>query len=146
MNKNPFVASFEKKLIAYPKTEKTLQYMNERLDYIESQLTSVGSPNPTSYNSGNSDYNSTENRILQLLAEQKKISEQIKKVEFEYIEVGKALKVLDDELLSLITLRYFNNWDINKIATNQYIDRSTVYRKIDKAMLLMITELYGNIE
>lgn len=146
MNKNPFVASFEKELIAYPKTEKALQYMNERLDYIESQLMSIGSPNPTSYNSGNSDYNSTENRILQLLAEQKKISEQIKKVEFEYIEVGKALKVLDDELFSLITLRYFNNWDINKIATNQYIDRSTVYRKIDKAMLLMITELYGNIE
>lgn len=146
MNKDPFIASFEKELISYPKCERALQHMNERLEFIESQLTSIGSPNSTLYHSENSDYNSVENKIIKLLTEQRKISKQIKKVEFEYIEVRKALKVLDEELLNIIDLRYFKNWNPEKIATNQYIDRSTVYRKIDRALFLMITELYGNIE
>ena len=99
MNKDIFVAAFEKKLYHYSHKEETLQNISERLEYIESELTNVGSSNPTSYSSGSSDYNVVENKRLNLLSEQIALSQQLKKVEYEYLEIKKPIIVLDSSVL-----------------------------------------------
>ena len=124
MNKDIFVAAFEKKLYHYSHKEETLQNISERLEYIESELTNVGSSNPTSYSSRSSDYNVVENKRLNLLSEQIALSQQLKKVEYEYLEIKK--------------------WDVEKIEKYKFISRSVIYDKLNKALLKMTERLVGN--
>lgn len=144
MNKDIFVATFEKKLYHYSYKEETLQNISERLEYIESELTNVGSPNSTSYSSGNSDYNVVENKRLNLLSEQIALSQQLKKVEYEYLEIKKGLSYLSKEELELIDLKYFKKWDVEKIEKHKFISRSVIYDKLNKALLKMTEKLVGN--
>lgn len=147
MNKDIFVAAFEKKLYHYSHKEETLQNISERLEYIESELTNVGSSNPTSstsYSSGSSDYNVVENKRLNLLSEQIALSQQLKKVEYEYLEIKKGLSYLNKEELELIDLKYFKKWDVEKIEKSKFISRSVIYDKLNKALLKMTERLVGN--
>ncbi|WP_185702426.1 MULTISPECIES: hypothetical protein, partial [unclassified Desulfovibrio] len=110
-------------LYHYSHKEETLQNISERLEYIESELTNVGSSNPTSYSSGSSDYNVVENKRLNLLSEQIALSQQLKKVEYEYLEIKKGLSYLNKEELELIDLKYFKKWDVEKIEKSKFISR-----------------------
>ena len=144
MNKDIFVAAFEKKLYHYSHEEETLQNISERLEYIESELTNIGSSNPTSDSSGSSDYNVVENKRLNLLSEQIALSQQLKKVEYEYLEIKKGLSYLNKEELELIDLKYFKKWDVEKIEKSKFISRSVIYDKLNKALLKMTERLVGN--
>lgn len=144
MNKDIFVAAFEKKLYHYSHKEETLQNISERLEYIESELTNVGSSNLTSYSSRSSDYNVVENKRLNLLSEQIALSQQLKKVEYEYLEIKKGLSYLSKEELELIDLKYFKKWDVEKIEKHKFISRSVIYDKLNKALLKMTERLVGN--
>lgn len=144
MNKDIFVAAFEKKLYHYSHKEEILQNISERLEYIESELTNIGSSNPTSYSSGSSDYNVVENKRLNLLSEQIALSQQLKKVEYEYLEIKKGLSYLNKEELELIDLKYFKKWDVEKIEKSKFISRSVIYDKLNKALLKMTERLVGN--
>lgn len=146
MNKNVFVAAFEKKLYYYPNTQESLQKINDRLEFIETELLSVGSSNPTSYNNNTgSDFNVVENKRLNLISEQIALSQQLKKVEYEYMEIKKGLSYLNKEEYEIIEMRYFKRWSIEKIENNKYISKSSIYREIEKALIKIVERLRGNI-
>lgn len=146
MNKNVFVAALEKKLYCYPNTKESLQNINDRLEFIETELLSVGSSNPTSYNNNTgSDFNVVENKRLCLISEQIALSQQLKKVEYEYMEIKKSLSYLSKEEYEIIEMRYFKKWSIEKIENNKYISKSSIYREIEKALIKIVERLRGNI-
>lgn len=146
MNKNVFVSAFEKKLYCYPNTQESLQKINDRLEFIETELLSVGSSNPTSYNNNTgSDFNVVENKRLNLISEQIALSQQLKKVEYEYMEIKKGLSYLNKEEYEIIEMRYFKRWSIEKIENTKYISKSSIYREIEKALIKIVERLRGNI-
>jgi len=74
------------------------------------------------------------------------LSQQLKKVEYEYLEVRKGLSYLNEEELEIINLRYFKKWDITKIEKYKFISRSVIYDKLNKALLKITEGLVGNRE
>ena len=81
---------------------------------------------------------------MNLLSEQIALSQQLKKVEYEYLEIKKGLSYLNKEELELIDLKYFKKWDVEKIEKSKFISRSVIYDKLNKALLKMTERLVGN--
>ena len=75
----------------------------------------------------------------------KRQSQQLKKVEYEYMEIKKGLSYLSKEEYEIIEMRYFKRWSIEKIENNKYISKSSIYREIEKALIKIVERLRGNI-
>lgn len=143
--KNPFYINVKNKLRCYPKIKAAISNINKELEEIEHKLTSIGSSNPTSYNFGSSDFNSTEFSRVELISEKAKLSEQLIKNEKTYIDITKALKLLNEEELSFIKLKFFDGLTYEQIGNRKYCDKSTAQRHVDIALVKVVEGLYGDL-
>ena len=142
--KSPFYANIKNKLRCYPKLKKADENIKDELEEIECKLTSR-SANPTSYNFGSSDFNSTEQSRVELLSRKRILDEQLMKNKKSYDDISKMLKFLNTEELSFIELKFFEGYTYEKIGEIKYCDKSTAQRHVDVAVLKILEGLYGDI-
>lgn len=146
MKKSAFLKDFEEELRLFAINEENIKNINEDLEYIESQIYSVKNANPTSYNSGKgSDTNSTEEKLLNLLAKKDRLSKQLIIIENEYVRTKNKLSCLNDDEFRIIELRFFKNCKLEKMEKILYKDKANISREIDKILLKLLEKRYGKI-
>ena len=138
--KSPFYANIKNKLRCYPKLKKADENIKDELEEIECTSRSA---NPTLYNFGSSDFNSTEQSLVELLSRKRILDEQLMKNKKSYDDISKMLKFLTNEELSFIELKFFEGYTYEKIGEIKYCDKSTAQR--DVAVLKILEGLYGDI-
>ncbi len=146
MKKSAFVKDFEEELRLFAINENNVKNINEDLEDIENKIYSVKNANPTAYNSGSgSDINSTEDKLLNLLAKKDRLSKQLIIIENEYVRTKNKLNCLTDEEYRIIELRYFKNYKLEKMEKILYKDKANISREIDKILLKLLETRYGKI-
>ena len=64
--------------------------------------------------------------------------------EGEIREIDRAVALIDDDPYDgIIQMKYFKGWTEQKIATELYCDKSTVYRRLSKQLDQLVILLYG---
>lgn len=78
--------------------------------------------------------NGYENSITQMIDNKSKIENQLSEKRVRLNIIDTALSYMSDEYRELVELRYIKNYSMNKLTDKYFLDRSSVYRKIQKAL------------
>ena len=78
--------------------------------------------------------NGYENAIDNIINTKNEIENKLLKKKTILIVIDKTLSELEEESRELLTFRYIKGWTMNKLQTKYYVDRTTLYRKVQKAL------------
>lgn len=78
--------------------------------------------------------NGYENTIANMINTKNELEDKLNKKKNRLIIIDKALSKLEDESRELLTYRYIKGCTMNKLETKYYVDRTTLYRKIQCAL------------
>lgn len=118
--------------------KKQLEMVNEHIAEIDTQLTSIGSPKIMSpeeakYQKGTRIYSDI--NMLELFQEQDQLIKQKQDLLYLISRVQVKLNKLDDEELKLIEQRYKYKKTLREIAKDEYCDKSTINRMIQRILI-----------
>ena len=121
--------------------KKQLEVVNERIDEIDAQLTSIGSPRIMSpdeakYQKGTRIYSDI--NMLELFQEQDQLIKQKQDLFYLINRVQVKLNKLDEEEMQLIEQRYKLKKTLRELAQNMYNGKSTMSRRLDDILLKLI--------
>lgn len=146
MKKSAFLKDFEEELRIFSYHEENVKSINEELEIIDSKIYNVKNANPTSYSTGKgNDTNSIEEKLINLLARQDRLSKQLISIESEYVRTKSKLSCLTPEEYKLIELRYFKNYKLEKMEKILFKDKSNISRDLDKVLFKILERQYGKI-
>lgn len=146
MKKNAFLKDFEEELRIFSYHEENVKSINEELEIIDNKIYNVKNANPTSYSTGKgNDTNSIEEKLINLLARQDRLSKQLISIESEYVRTKSKLSCLTEEEYRLIELRYFKNYKLEKMEKILFKDKSNISRDLDRVLFKILERQYGKI-
>lgn len=146
MKKSAFLKDFEEELRIFSYHEENVKSINEELEIIDSKIYNVKNANPTSYSTGKgNDTNSIEEKLINLLVRQDRLSKQLISIESEYVRTKSKLSCLTPEEYKLIELRYFKNYKLEKMEKILFKDKSNISRDLDKVLFKILERQYGKI-
>lgn len=146
MKKSVFLKDFEEELRIFSYHEENVKSINEELEIIDNKIYNVKNANPTSYSTGKgNDTNSIEEKLINLLARQDRLSKQLISIESEYVRTKSKLSCLTAEEYRLIELRYFKNYKLEKMEKILFKDKSNISRDLDRVLFKILERQYGKI-
>lgn len=146
MKKSAFLKDFEEELRIFSYHEENVKSINEELEIIDNKIYNVKNANPTSYSTGKgNDTNSIEEKLINLLARQDRLSKQLISIENEYVRTKSKLSCLTAEEYRLIELRYFKNYKLEKMEKILFKDKSNISRDLDRVLFKILERQYGKI-
>lgn len=146
MKKSAFLKDFEEELRIFSYHEENVKSINEELEIIDNKIYNVKNANPTSYSTGKgNDTNSIEEKLINLLARQDRLSKQLISIESEYVRTKSKLSCLTSEEYKLIELRYFKNYKLEKMEKILFKDKSNISRDLDRVLFKILERQYGKI-
>lgn len=146
MKKSAFLKDFEEELRIFSYHEENVKSINEELEIIDSKIYNVKNANPTSFSTGKgNDTNSIEEKLINLLARQDRLSKQLISIESEYVRTKSKLSCLTPEEYKLIELRYFKNYKLEKMEKILFKDKSNISRDLDRILFKILERQYGKI-
>lgn len=145
MKKNAFVKDFEDELRLFSIHEENIKNINEELEYIDSKIYSVKNANPTSYKTGEGDINTIEDKLINLLAKQDRLTKQLMIIKNEHSRVKKILSCLNEEEYKILDLRFFKNYKFEKLEKLLFKDKANISREIDRILLKVLEKRYGKL-
>lgn len=146
MKKSAFLKDFEEELRIFSYHEENVKSINEELEIIDNKIYNVKNANPTSYSTGKgNDTNSIEEKLINLLARQDRLSKQLISIESEYLITKSKLSCLTDDEYRLIELRYFKNYKFEKMEKILFKDKSNISRDLDRVLFKILERQYGKI-
>lgn len=145
MKKNAFVKDFEDELRLFSIHEENIKNINEELEYIDSKIYGVKNANPTSYKTGEGDINTIEDKLLNLLAKQDRLTKQLMIIKNEHSRVKKILSCLNEEEYKILDLRFFKNYKFEKLEKLLFKDKANISREIDRILLKVLEKRYGKL-
>lgn len=146
MKKSAFLKDFEEELRIFSYHEENVKSINEELEIIDNKIYNVKNANPTSYSTGKGNHtNSIEEKLINLLARQDRLSKQLISIESEYVRTKSKLSCLTPEEYKLIELRYFKNYKLEKMEKILFKDKSNISRDLDRILFKILERQYGKI-
>nr|DAX69046.1 MAG TPA: Protein of unknown function (DUF1492) [Caudoviricetes sp.] len=146
MKKSAFLKDFEEELRIFSYHEENVKSINEELEIIDNKIYNVKNANPTSYSTGKgNDTNSIEEKLINLLARQDRLSKQLISIENEYLRTKSKLSCLTADEYRLIELRYFKNYKLEKMEKILFKDKSNISRDLDRVLFKILERQYGKI-
>ena len=117
---------------------RQLEDVNYRIAEIDAQLTSIGSPKIMSpeeakYQKGTRIYSDI--NMLELFQEQDQLIKQKQDLLYLISRVQVKLNKLNDEELKLVEQRYKYKKTLREIAKDEYCDKSTINRMIQRILI-----------
>lgn len=141
INEDPYredLQVIDRELRNHYEYKKQLETVNERIAEIDAQLTSIGSPRIVSpeeakYQKGTRIYSDI--NMLELFQEQDQLIKQKQDLLYLISRVQAKLNKLSDEELKLIEQRYKCKKTLREIAKDEYCDKSTINRMIQRILI-----------
>ncbi len=143
--KNPFLEDFKNQLKNYKNIENSIIKIRDEIEFLKSILDPKGFSSE-SFNSGGSDYNTTEDKMFNYLAKSVALEKQLKINKFTYSTITKAFEILEKNEKIAIEEFYFKNTNIVKLSDMLHYEERQVYRIINTAIYKMLCFQYGKID
>lgn len=143
--KNPFLEDFKNQLKNYKNIENSIIKIQDEIEVLKSILDPKGFSSE-SFNSGGSDYNTTEDKMYNYLAKSVALEKQLKINKFTYSTITKAFEILEKNEKTAIEEFYFKNTNIVKLSDILHYEERQVYRIINTAIYKMLCFQYGKID
>ena len=142
-----WVKEAESKLRDYAAKERSLESVTERIAQLQAEMTCVRSAttDSTAVHGGG---NCREDALLNNISEQTEL-ERAKQRTAEWVEwVNKALRALTDTDRHLLDVFYINRHKghVERLCEELRVEKSEVYRRIEKALRRFTLALYGEVE
>lgn len=143
--KNPFLEDFKNQLKNYKNIENSIIKIRDEIEFLKSILDPKGFSSEN-FNSGGSDYNTTEDKMFNYLAKSVALEKQLKINKFTYSTITKAFEILEKNEKIAIEEFYFKNTNIVKLSDMLHYEERQVYRIINTAIYKMLCFQYGKID
>lgn len=143
--KNPFLEDFKNQLKNYKNIENSIIKIQDEIEFLKSILDPKGFSSE-SFNSGGSDYNTTEDKMFNYLAKSVALEKQLKINKFTYSTITRAFEILEKNEKIAIEEFYFKNTNIVKLSNIMHYEERQVYRIINTAIYKMLCFQYGKID
>lgn len=143
--KNPFLEDFKNQLKNYKNIENSIIKIQDEIEFLKSILDPKGFSSE-SFNSGGSDYNTTEDKMFNYLAKSVALEKQLKINKFTYSTITKSFEILEKNEKIAIEEFYFKNTNIVKLSDMLHYEERQVYRIINTAIYKMLCFQYGKID
>lgn len=143
--KNPFLEDFKNQLKNYKNIENSIIKIQDEIEFLKSILDPKGFSSE-SFNSGGSDYNTTEDKMFNYLAKSVALEKQLKINKFTYSTITRAFEILEKNEKIAIEELYFKNTNIVKLSDMLHYEERQVYRIINIAIYKMLCFQYGKID
>ena len=143
--KNPFLEDFKNQLKNYKNIENSIIKIQDEIEFLKSTLDPKGFSSE-SFNSGGSDYNTTEDKMFNYLAKSVALEKQLKINKFTYSTITKSFEILEKNEKIAIEEFYFKNTNIVKLSDMLHYEERQVYRIINTAIYKMLCFQYGKID
>lgn len=142
--KNPFLEDFKNQLKNYKNIENSIIKIQDEIEFLKTILDPKGFLSE-SFNSGGSDYNTTEDKMFNYLAKSVALEKQLKINKFTYSTITKSFEILEKNEKIAIEEFYFKNTNIVKLSDMLHYEERQVYRIINTAIYKMLCFQYGKI-
>lgn len=143
--KNPFLEDFKNQLKNYKNIENSIIKIQDEIEFLKTILDPKGFSSE-SFNSGGSDYNTTEDKMFNYLAKSVALEKQLKINKFTYSTITRAFEILEKNEKTAIEEFYFKNTNIVKLSDILHYEERQVYRIINTAIYKMLCFQYGKID
>lgn len=143
--KNPFLEDFKNQLKNYKNIENSIIKIQDEIEFLKTILDPKGFSSE-SFNSGGSDYNTTEDKMFNYLAKSVALEKQLKINKFTYSTITKSFEILEKNEKIAIEEFYFKNTNIVKLSDMLHYEERQVYRIINTAIYRMLCFQYGKID
>ena len=143
--KNPFLEDFKNQLKNYKNIENSIIKIQDEIEFLKTIL-DPKSFSSESFNSGGSDYNTTEDKMFNYLAKSVALEKQLKINKFTYSTITKSFEILEKNEKIAIEEFYFKNTNIVKLSDMLHYEERQVYRIINTAIYKMLCFQYGKID
>lgn len=143
--KNPFLEDFKNQLKNYKNIENSIIKIQDEIEFLKTILDPKGFSSE-SFNSGGSDYNTTEDKMFNYLAKSVALEKQLKINKFTYSTITKSFEILEKNEKIAIEEFYFKNTNIVKLSDMLHYEERQVYRIINTAIYKMLCFQYGKID
>lgn len=143
--KNPFLEDFKNQLKNYKNIENSIIKIQDEIEFLKTMLDPKGFSSE-SFNSGGSDYNTTEDKMFNYLAKSVALEKQLKINKFTYSTITKSFEILEKNEKIAIEEFYFKNTNIVKLSDMLHYEERQVYRIINTAIYKMLCFQYGKID
>lgn len=143
--KNPFLEDFKNQLKNYKNIENSIIKIQDEIEFLKTLLDPKGFSSE-SFNSGGSDYNTTEDKMFNYLAKSVALEKQLKINKFTYSTITRAFEILKKNEKIAIEEFYFKNTNIVKLSDMLHYEERQVYRIINTAIYKMLCFQYGKID